>query len=86
VICDDHFDHGFCAPIRVCGANGAVFWNGYHVGYSSRIAVHCGRRGEDDIWDIVFGHATEEGDRAANIDAVVFERDFGRFADSLGNV
>lgn len=48
-----------------------------HVGKSSRITVHSRGGGEDDIRNIVLGHASEESDGSANIDTVVFKRDLG---------
>jgi len=83
VISDDRFNHAFSVSIRVGGANWAILGNGYHVGNSSRIAVDGRGRGEDNIGDIVLGHAAEKSDGSANIDAVVFEGDLGGFANGL---
>lgn len=83
VISDDRFDHAFSVSIWIGGANWAILGNGYHVGNSSRIAVDGRRRGEDDVGNIVLGHAAEEGDGSTNIDAVVFEGDLGGFTNGL---
>lgn len=83
VVRDDVLNHGLGAAVGVGRANGAVLGDGDHVGESSRIAVDGGGGGEDNVGDIVAGHGLEEGNAAANIDAVVFERDHGRLSDGL---
>ena len=83
VIRDDQFDRALGSSVWVGRANRAVLGDRNHVGNSSRIAIDGRGRGEDDIWDIVLGHAPEESDSSANIDAVIFERNLGRFADCL---
>lgn len=58
VIDDDQFDCALCSTVWVCGADWAVLRNGNHVGNSSRITVDGGRGGEDDVANIVGGHAS----------------------------
>jgi hypothetical protein len=58
MIRNNKFDYALGASVRVRGANWAVFGDGNHVGDSSRIAVDGRRRGEDDVGDIVLGHAS----------------------------
>ena len=83
VVRDDRLDHDLCLAICVCGANRALLWNGNHVGDAGGIAVDGGGRGEDDVGDIVLLHAAQQRDAAADIDAVVLERDVAGLADSL---
>jgi hypothetical protein len=83
VISDDRFDHAFSVSIWIGGTNWAILGNGYHVGNSSRISVDSRGRGEDNVGDVVLGHAAEESDGSANIDTVVFEGDLGGFTDGL---
>jgi hypothetical protein len=84
VIGNNQFNCALGASVRVGWTYWAVLGNGNHVGKSSRITVHSRGGGEDDIGNIVFGHAPEESDGSANIDTVVFERNLGGFADCLG--
>lgn len=81
---DDQFDRTLGSSIWICWANWTVFWDGNHTLVFTRIAVDGCGRGEDDVWDVVLGHASEEGDCPADIDAVVFQWDFGGFANGLG--
>ena len=83
MIRDDQFDCAFGSSVWIGRANWAVLGDRNHIGNSSRITINGRGGGEDDIWDIVLGHAAEESDGAANIDAVVFEGDLGGFADCL---
>jgi len=83
VIRNDQFNCALGSSVWVCWANWAVLGDRNHVGNSSRIAIDGRRRGEDDIRDIVLGHAPEESDSSANINAVVFKRDLGGFANGL---
>ena len=83
VVRDDCLDHDLCAAICVCGANRAVLGDGNHVGNAGGIAVDGGGRGEDNVGDIVLLHAAQQRDAAADIDAVVLERDLAGFADGL---
>ena len=80
---DDQLDGAFCAAIWVCGADGAVLGDGNHVGHAGCIAIDGGRRGEDDVGYTVLGHAAQEGDGSADIDAVIFEGLLTRFSNSL---
>ena len=80
---DDVLNHGLGATIGVGRTNGAVLWDGNHVGESGGITVDGGRRREDNVGDIVALHGAEQGNAAANIDAVVLERNFARLANSL---
>lgn len=83
VVGDDALDHGFRAAVGVCRANWAVLGDGDHAGNAGGVAVD-GRRGrEDDVGDIVLGHRPQQRDAAADIDAVVFQRDLSRLAHSL---
>ena len=83
VVGDEVFDGGFGAAVGICGANGAVFGYGDHVGEAGGVAVDGGGRGEDDVGDVVFGHRSEEVDGAVDIGAVVFEGDFAGFSYRL---
>lgn len=83
VVGDDVLNHGLGAAVGVGRANGAVLGDGDHVGESGRIAVDGGGGGEDDVGDIVAGHGLEEGDAAADVDAVVLERDHRGLSDGL---
>ncbi|KAJ6444934.1 LOW QUALITY PROTEIN: putative quinone oxidoreductase [Purpureocillium lavendulum] len=80
---DDVLDHRLCAAVRVGRADGAVLGDGDHVGEAGGIAVDGRRGGEDDVGDVVALHGAEEGDAAADVDAVVLERDLTRLADGL---
>lgn len=80
---DDILNHGLGAAVGVGGTNGAVLGNGNHVGDSSRIAIDSCRGREDNVADIVALHGAEESYAAADIDAVVLERNFTRFTNSL---
>lgn len=84
MIRDDIFNHALRAAVWVGRTDWAVLGDGNHVGDTGGIAIDGRGGGEDDVGDIVFGHAAEEGDSAAHIDAVVFERDLGGFANRLG--
>ncbi len=77
VICNYQFDCALGASVRVGWTNWAVLGDRNHVGKSSRITVNSRGGGEDDIGNIVLGHAPEESDGSANIDTVVFKRDLG---------
>lgn len=77
VVGDDVLNHGLGAAVGVGRANGAVLGDGDHVGESSGIAVDSGGGGEDNVGDIVAGHGLEERNAAADVDAVVLERDDG---------
>lgn len=83
IVGDDVLNHGLGAAVGVGRANGAVLGDGDHVGESSGIAVDGGGGGEDNVGDIVAGHGLEERNAAADVDAVVLERDNGRLSDSL---
>ncbi len=50
---DAGFDGSFGIAIRVCGADGAFFGNRDHVWETGRITIDGGRRGEDDVGDIM---------------------------------
>lgn len=83
VVGDDVLNHGLGAAVGVGRANGAVLGDGDHVGESSGIAVDGGGGGEDNVGDIVAGHGLEERNAAADVDAVVLERDDGRLSNGL---
>ena len=80
-------DHGLDAElgvaVRVGWAERALFGDRDHVREAGGIAVDgCGGR-EDDVGDVVLGHAAQETERAKDVDAVVLERDLARLADGL---
>lgn len=83
VVGDDLFHHGLGVAVRVGRADGAAFGDGDHVGEAGGVAVDGGGGREDDVGHVVLGHGAEEGDSAADVDAVVFEGDFARFTDCL---
>jgi hypothetical protein len=83
VVGDDRLDHGLCAPVGVGRADGAVLRDRDHVLEAGGVAVYRGRGGEDDVGHIVLAHGAEEGDAAADVDAVVLEGDLARLADGL---
>lgn len=83
---DDGLDHGFCASVGIGGTDGAVLGDGDHVGDAGGVAVDGRGGGEDYVGDGVGEHAAQEGDGAADVDAVVFEGYFGGFAYCLGSV
>lgn len=83
VVGNDILNHRLGAAVGVCGANRAVLWDRNHVGESGGITVDGGGRGEDDTRDVVAGHGAHEANAAADVDAVVLERDLGRFANGL---
>ena len=83
VVGDDHLNHGLRAAVGVRGADRAALRDRDHVREARRVAVDGGRGGEDDVSHGVLGHGAEEGDGAADIDAVVLEGDLARFADGL---
>lgn len=83
MIYDDQFDCALGSSVWVGRTNWAVLGDRYHVGNSSRIAIDSRRGGEDDVWDIVLGHAPEENDSPANIDTIILERNLGRFSHCL---
>ncbi|POR37440.1 Putative quinone oxidoreductase [Tolypocladium paradoxum] len=70
---DDVLDHRLGAAVGVGRADGAVLGDGDHVGEARRVAVDGGRRGEDDVGDVVALHGPQQGDAAADVDAVVLE-------------
>ena len=71
VICDAGFDGRFGPAVGVCGADWADLGNGYHIFEAGGIAVDSGRRGKDDIGDIVACHRGQKTDGAVDIGAVV---------------
>ena len=85
MISDDIFNCALGASVWVCGSNWAMFWDRNHVWNSSRITIDGGGRREDDIGDVIFAHASQKRDCAANVDAIVFEWDFGRFSNCLSH-
>lgn len=73
-VLNDELDGAFGSAVWVGRADGAVLGDGNHVLESSSISVD-GRGGrEDDVGDIVPLHGAQEGNGAADIDAVVLER------------
>ena len=82
-VCDDQLDCALRASVGIRRADGTMFRDGNHVWYARGIAVDGCGGGEDDIVYIVLLHAAQEGDSAADINAVVFERDLARLSNSL---
>lgn len=82
-ISDHQLDRALCPSVWVGGADGAVLGDGNHIGNSSGIAVDGRRRREDNVVYVVLLHASEEGDRSAHVDTVVFQGNLARFAHSL---
>lgn len=83
MIRDHSLDRELCVTVWIRRTKRAFLWNRDHVGEAGGIAVDGGRGGEDDVGDIVLLHGAEEAERAIDVDAVVFERDLARLADSL---
>ena len=83
MVCDNQFNGRLCSSVWICWFDRAVFWDRYHVGKSSSVAIDGRGRGEDNIGHVVLGHAAKESDCATNIDAVVLEGNFGGFANCL---
>ena len=74
---DDQLDCALRASIWVCRADWAIFRDGDHAGDEGGIvAVYGCGGGKDDVVDVVLVHEAKEGDCTADIDAVVFERNF----------
>ena len=67
---------GLSAAIGISRANWAVLGNGDHVWKARCVAINGGRRGEDNVGDVVFRHAAEQTYGAVDIGAVVLERYF----------
>ena len=83
VVGDHGLDTELGVAVRVGRAERALFGDGDHVREAGGIAVDgCGGR-EDDVGDVVLGHAAQETERAEDVDAVVLERDLARLADGL---
>ena len=80
---NDQFDRALGASVGVGRPDWAVLRNGDHVGYASGIAVDSRRGGEDDVGHVMLGHASQERDGSAYVDAVVFEGFLTRFTHSL---
>lgn len=83
MVCDHHLDGELCVSVWVGRSERAVLWDGDHVWESCRIAVDGSGRGEDNVGDVVLGHGLEKSHSAANVDAIVVQRDLSRLADSL---
>lgn len=83
MIGNDGLDHHLGMTICVGGADGAVLRNRNHARDTGGITVDSGGGRKDNVGDIVLGHGTEQGDAAADIDAVVLEWDFARLANGL---
>ena len=74
------FEHGLCLSVGVRAfALGAFFGNRNH----GRVAVHGGRRREDDVLAAVVAHGVQEHERGVHVVFVVFERHGDRFANGL---
>lgn len=56
VVCDARFNGRLCAAVGIRRADWANFRNGYHIFKAGSITVDGGRRGEDDMRDIVTCH------------------------------
>lgn len=82
LVADNKLNHHLCVSIGVRRAERAVLGDGYHVVKGS-IAVDGRRTGKHNALDIVGLHDTHEGNCAADIDAVVLERNLARLSNSL---
>ncbi|KND92431.1 putative quinone oxidoreductase [Tolypocladium ophioglossoides CBS 100239] len=80
---DDVLDHRLGAAVGVGGADRAVLGDGDHVGEARCVAVDGGRRGEDDVGDVVALHGPQEGDAAADVDALRVSPGRGKRATHL---
>lgn len=80
---DDILDDGFGASVGVGRANRAVLRDRNHVLEPRGIAVDSSAGREDDVGDVVLLHGTHERDGAADVYAVVFERDLTRLTNGL---
>jgi hypothetical protein len=83
VVGDHSLNTELGVSVGVGRAERALFGNGDHVGEAGGIAVDGCRGREDDVGDVVLGHAAQEAERAEDVDAVVLERDLARLADGL---
>ena len=72
VIGDAGLDGSFGAAVGVGGADWADLGNGYHILKAGGVAVDGGRRGKDNVGDIVACHGGQETDGAVDIGAIVF--------------
>ena len=83
VVGDHSLDTKLGVAVRVGRAKRALLGNGNHVREAGGITVDsCGGR-EDDVGDVVLGHAAQEAEGAEDVDAVVLEGDLARLADGL---
>ena len=76
-VINDLLDDSLRPAVGVRGADRAVLGDGDHVLKTGGIAVDGGGGREDDVGDIVSAHGVQEGNRAADIDAVVFQGNLG---------
>ena len=86
MIGDDHFIGGFGTAVRIGGADWAVFWDRDHVRKTCCVAINGGGRREDDVGDVMLGHAAEQAYRTVDIGAVVFKGYLAGLADCLVGV
>lgn len=86
MIGNDHLVGGLGTAVRIGRANWAVFWDGDHVRKTCCVAINGGGRREDDVGDVVLGHAAEQAYRTVDIGAVVFKRYLAGLADCLVGV
>jgi hypothetical protein len=82
-VLNDVLNEALCAAVGVGGADRAVLGNRDHVLEAGGITVDGGRRGEDNICDIVLLHGAEKSDGTADVDAVVLEGNLSRLTYGL---
>lgn len=56
VVSNDEFDGRFGAAVDIGGLDRTLFRDGNHIGKACDIAIHGGRRGEDNLGDVMAGH------------------------------
>ena len=83
VVGDHVLDGELCVSVGVGGTERALLGNGNHVGESRGISVDGGRRGEDDVGDVVLLHAAQQAESAIDVDTVVLKRDLSALANGL---
>lgn len=83
VVADHQLRGVFGVSVGIGGAKGAVLGDWNHVRKTGSIAVDGGRRGIDDVGDVIRLGRFQETECAIDIGVVVVKRDFSRFADSL---
>lgn len=83
MVLDNLLNKGLGVAVGVGRADGAVLGDGDHVLEARGVTVDSGRRGEDNVGDVVVLHGLEQRHGAGNVDPVVLEGDLARLADGL---